>query len=384
MRKDSKSNPTLFAQKIAQVEKKFLHSALSENEIKRFSLSTIASECGLNGHDFSYLQAIDRVCKAELADLSGFYSRTGLPSEVTKYRRVLIQNFGQNHASIHLFKVNHAVLKGNSNSYKEKIDGGDVRYQSLENPFPATSIDSFVNRAIQLTEEKSFIKNVIGLCALTGRRPIEIMLTAGFSPCENETHAIFTGQAKIKRDSIFHKTSEESRDNYEIPLLCGFEVVKKGLDTLRSKKDFSKIAIEKESGKTLEQAIHDQQSGELNKCVKREFGRFFTRPITPYDMRGLYVAIQLYKHGLNTVSNEADSFISQILGHKKGDLLTQRSYKKFTIVDQAVAVEKTAVVAVENVEKVEKTAAVEKVEKQRVADRPVLTLPKLIKPIRGN
>ena len=103
--------------------------------------------------------------------------------------------------------------------------------------------------------DDSYSKLILPLCVLSGRRFTEIAARGSFAPGSSITSCLFTGQLKTK--------SEEVR-TYEIPLLCKFELFKRGIDVLRAKQgDVSHLSNDQIGNRYRANAQRDLEMGKF-------------------------------------------------------------------------------------------------------------------------
>ena len=180
-------------------------------------------------------------------------------------------------------------------------------------------VEKYINVSIRLLDAVSVYDRIIGLCALTGRRPAEIATSAVLSPVDNdERKAIFTGQLKVK-DRI-------DVAPYNIPLLYDYEPIAKTLNSIREAKP-------QFVGNPL--LFNGIASSELSSRVKKHFSGLIEGTIKLKNLRAIYalLAFDLMKKqitdGYITVS--MNSYFSKILGHSEDDVVTCGSYIDFCL-----------------------------------------------------
>lgn len=306
----SNANPIGFCQSIANIVGNS-PIVVSEKECKQFELDTSVAKLIFAEEKFNMITSVAHLCQGEIIRLMGHYSRTGVPSIISSYRRQIRELFGEEHFALHFMKAPEEILQKNMSEYRRKIRTCEVH------AFSAEKAEEYVKTASALLNEKAVAKKVVGLCALSGRRPIEVMLTGKFSPSDKgEKWAIFSGQAKARGDER----------TYHIPLLCNYNVFANGVAGLRVTYNFNDVTIP--HGKTLAMAINDRWASEMGRITRQTLGVLFDFPLKTYDLRKIYCAIQADWHKPNNL----DTFVSDILGHSEEDLITQRSYKTFKVV----------------------------------------------------
>lgn len=285
------------------------------------NLSDLNNSLGINGQN--ELQLIKGLCDAEIKYLSGIHTvSTLLKTDIPAYNSA-IKRVDSRHPALAFFKATK-LLKESNNEYKQK-----VMSRSGERDFYDT--EGFLNTAKELLKSNSYIAVSMGLAALTGRRPTEILLTATFEDSDTSTISfdgkemefdeclIFSGQLKTK-------DAENARDNYLIPVLCDSDLIIEGLARLRKLKDFRDLneEIVNDSGKKMSpaQRVSSVAGSQQNKCVKKYFSKHFKDNVSPYDLRHAYALICTNKCN----KNQIPKLLSNILGHSINDDSTMHSY----------------------------------------------------------
>lgn len=169
---------------------------------------------------------------------------------------------------------------------------------------------------------------VFGLCAATGRRPVEILLTGQFEKVDRE-RLRFTGQAK-KRDDAGH--------SYVIYTLADADLVLAGFKALREHSYTEQLhGLETDSRYDVRDTgklINDRLAGPLNVLAKKVFAPDIRRVF--YDCRAVYAAIcarrylesdPRWRSGDGSYNRSA--FTSELLGHD--DPTAQLAYESVKI-----------------------------------------------------
>lgn len=179
-------------------------------------------------------------------------------------------------------------------------------------------VQNFIDTGVGLLTAISIYDRILGLCALTGRRPAEIGCTAVFKPKEGQNIALFAGQLKVKyRDSI---------KPYVIPLLSDYKTINSVLLSIRERKP-------QFVDKPL--LFNGTASKELGMRVKRHFKGIIEGDIKVKNLRAIYATIAYDNYcksssdGYITVS--MNSYFSKILGHEENDVVTYGSYIDFCL-----------------------------------------------------
>ncbi len=166
--------------------------------------------------------------------------------------------------------------------------------------------DEYVNTALVLLgevmlERWSNPKAIAALCALTGRRPVEVALRGQFVPVPGSRYqVVFSGQAKTR-------DAERAVAPYTIPILGDRDLIMEAIEKLRSE---------------IDQNIDNKQfSAKYNKEIglasKKAFQDLDDRPLIPSDLREAYAAVAYYEYAERNVLDIA--YKCEILGHKLMD-----------------------------------------------------------------
>lgn len=260
---------------------------------------------------------IEKICVDELCFLFKNHKlSTVLKTDVPAYRK-LIKEKGKNHPALLFFNVSSTVHDRIKDSYKKK-----VKARSGEREFDDFD---YIPTAINLLDSSKYYEIVIGLCALTGRRPTEIIKTAKFSSTNQNNikviaqdwHSViqlqdcvaFRGQLKTKNNV------RTEQDEYTIPVLCEPNKIMNALKKLRQINDFSH--------KTTKE-INSSTAKGLSRTVKKIFNDSFQGGVKMYDLRHAYALLCAQKYCDNP--SQWSKFISTILGHNDTDIETVMSY----------------------------------------------------------
>ena len=263
------------------------------------------------------LDRLEQACVNELIFLLNEHTlSTVAKTDIPLYRQAISERFGELHAALCFFKLNKSEQRKMNSDYSKR-----VKARAGERSFYNAS--GYIETAKKLLDSDSYIDIAMGLCALTGRRPSEILMTAVFEETtdrsiqfdfegkeveiEFDEAVIFNGQLKLGVN--------DANDNYLIPTLCNADLVIKALTKLRKLKDFS--------GKTAKQ-INNTCGKTQNQAVKREFFDFFEGDVKPYDLRHAYALICADRYCDSP--NQWGKLYASILGHRDSDVETMSSY----------------------------------------------------------
>lgn len=271
----------------------------------------------LGQDELDALSNVEKECNIEVAYLLQNLAVNTVASTITQYKRILSDSGLSNHPYEIYFKLPRALSTDRRDNYRESVMQDNKVLRPIHN------IDGYINAALSLINSDSgYMKLAMGLCALTGRRPGEILVTAKFEKA-GDNSVIFHGQLKTKE-------SDNARDGYEIPVLAQADMVINALGRLRGMKDFTGIPVL--AGKTLGQAVNARTAKEQGICVRANFeGILGIEKMKPYDMRAVYALICKTRYKPATVSDQA--YMAGILGHAENDTATAASYLDFYIAD---------------------------------------------------
>ena len=265
-----------------------------------------------NAHQTTTPHDVQKACVAELKYLRANYQPFSLRRALTNYRNAIKkENFEDNKQS--------TLLKSLVMTLDEKAAMSKKEYEQVSNDLnnlrPIHEIDKYIDVATTLLSDNSYLIQVVGLCALTGRRSAEIGCTAKFELCKDENKLLFSGQLKTK--------DRGDLPAYEIPVLCEPSKIIETIEALRAKKpQFINDTVK----------FHDAASKELNRRVKRFFPFVSDAPLSTKDLRSIYGELNFMFEDNPTIAKS--KYISNILGHSEDDITTGQSYLDFYIEDE--------------------------------------------------
>lgn len=272
------------------------------------------------------LNDIKKLCDDELEYLASIHTQsTLLRTDIPAYNHS-IRRIAPRHPALAFFKETKKLVASNM-EYQSR-----VKNRAGERVFK--DVDGFVATAKRLLGSNSYISIGMGLAALTGRRPSEILLTASFK--ETTEREIIFGDKVIEIDEcvvfagqLKTKNAVDACDNYLIPTLINADIILSTIDKLRKFKDLSHLNenIVDKNGRNLTpgQRVNSLTASGQKKCVKQYFTSFFgDGKVSPHDLRHAYALISASRYC--TSSNQYPKFYSKILGHREGDDLTSHSY----------------------------------------------------------
>ena len=183
-------------------------------------------------------------------------------------------------------------------------------------------VEKYLSTAVGLLSSISVYDKILGIAALTGRRPAEIACSAVLAPIANNDYAaLFSGQLKAK-DRI-------DVAPYEIPLLHEYIAIARALASIReAKPQFMNKPL----------LFNSTASGELGIRVKRHFAELIEGDIQAKNLRAIYALLSFDQ--FNKQSNDGyvtismNSYFSKVLGHSENDVVTCGSYIDFCLPTQ--------------------------------------------------
>jgi Telomere resolvase len=172
---------------------------------------------------------------------------------------------------------------------------------------------AYLEIAVNLLDATSYLDNILGLCALTGRRAAEIGASAEFKYIDN-SNVEFSGQLKTKERIDVAP--------YQIPVLFN---AAKLIQTLAKIRTIKPQFIDKPD------LFHNSVSKELSSRVKKHFAKAFEGTSKVKDLRAIYALICFTNFNKITTNKKIDRdvYFSKILGHSADDITTCGSYVDF-------------------------------------------------------
>jgi hypothetical protein len=288
-----------------------------------------AALADINPGDMAALGIFEKMSAAEIERLRSELAKSTVFRAVTEYRRFIKETGQSNHPILWFFRLEKKDYANRRGAYKRQVkrEKKDLR--------PLFDADGYLRRAASLLTTGSYVNVAMGLVALTGRRPGEILVSAGFEKTGEHT-VRFSGQLKTKG-------SENARDGYEIYTLAPADTVIKALTRLRGMVNLSGEATR--PGETLQQAVNRKTANGQSKAVRRYFADFIPDykrgngeviTLKPYNLRAAY-GLLAARYFLDDWIKQAgvadaspDMFISEMLGHSQEDTATVESYEDFS------------------------------------------------------
>lgn len=259
---------------------------------------------------------------------------------LVRYRAAITERFGEDHPALEYMRLTGTTtieqdgkqVEVPEHEARNAVTREDVIARHVDRrPIDA---DAHIDRAFVILEAtkaglpRPVLSIAAALIAVTGRRPIEILLTGEFKrvkkadrtlfdssiPAAKRWTLLFDGQAKTRG-------AESARNEpYEIPVLADPELVLHVFKQLRERYDLS--------GLTSKQ-VSDRTSKELGGYAKRSFldAAKTAQPLNPKALRAAYATIAYEWYAPDAQS--WNSYTARLLGHSAQDLVTSFSYDQF-------------------------------------------------------
>jgi hypothetical protein len=196
----------------------------------------------------------------------------------------------------------------------------------------------FIEKAVELLDSDSWVDVAVGLIALTGRRPHEIVARGGFTAVRRQTwRARFKGQGK-KRDS--QRVDGDDAPEFEISCLAPASLIVAKLKAIRLDSDVKRIIDEsiKKSPDVVEQnrAIDSYTNKRINRALKLHFGLILPTRIGDTEdqetgetgnckaLRAAYAALITERDMAGRSTGDKLIYAGRALGHVTAERLTHR------------------------------------------------------------
>lgn len=245
---------------------------------------------------------VERLCSEELTYLRQSYNvqeemENGIYAGLRVYLNAIanyrkgIYNYKANHIARQYFKMSEvdSLHKNNQNQTAKMRSLTDVNSTIV-------NIDGYLDTSVKLCNAPSYVDNILGIAALTGRRVSEIAYFSTFSHCEdNEFDKIYSQYGFNECDGmqvenlakketyemkdLRLKHNEEFINKVTIPVLYDADFILQAIEDLRFKKSFDSHTT-----------FHNQASKELSKRVKKHYNEFLG-VCSPHDLRKAYCRI---------------------------------------------------------------------------------------------
>ena len=262
------------------------------------------------------LSKTDQVRAAVLLrnDLLSKYSKTYVRSCLTEFRKSSKSAGLRLHYHLRISKKDQKKI---TKTYAADLSKAHHGLRWINDP------EGMVAKAVAgLSSDNVYIVAVC-LILITGRRPVEILKTARFTPVRGDnSQLIFEGQTKTK---------DRYKGPYAIPVLGkAAPACIRALKKVRKEMDCTEL-----SNDETKQKYNDKIAYKPTKLFKDYLGR-----CTPRDLRKAYAAI-LVHHFLKafigrtapnkSLDTSVNAYIASILGHWEEDIETANSYIKYRL-----------------------------------------------------
>ncbi len=233
-------------------------------------------------------------------------------------RRLYKQSYGESDgvfAALRLDTAEYTALKGAFNGAVSRRHG----QLSATPPYVAMISKAHALLRGRISSMRDYADVALGVCIVTGRRPVEAALKGAFRLQRNKKNTlIFSGQAKTK--GIVSPP-------YDIPCLSSVSVTVAAVRRMRDSDPYKELA-----------EVH-AQGGFL--AFSNKFGHYFTQalgrsgllPFRAHDIRAAYAELCFELFSPSCVSK--DYYFSAILGHHSSsdgesrDIVTAQSYIRY-------------------------------------------------------
>jgi hypothetical protein len=238
------------------------------------------------------------------------YSLSGIKNILTVYRKAVRDSLGESHPAFKYLRLSNEDMEEYREDYREKVAEDHVNLRPIDD-------EALVGIAVDIAKRAETVDPLElagALLLLTGRRTVEALKTATFSPSPKRHSVFFVGQAKRR---------ELEAPDYTIPVLADPKLVLAAMDVLRSRLNTATMT---------NQNVHDRYSKYVGRAVSRIFADHSGVPLTPSELRKAYATTAYAWYCPSTLSMNA--YFARILGHSPLDLYTSMSYVLFYPVGQ--------------------------------------------------
>ncbi|MFE3229854.1 protelomerase family protein [Nocardia sp. NPDC059228] len=248
----------------------------------------------------------ERLHMVALAELSWIYNRKKSDGHkfsvwtnrnlVIAYRQAIAEKFGEESPVLQYLKYSPTRVK----EYQaHQAEAREVKHHNVRPLDP----DEYVETALLLLGDVMLMrwsnpKAIAALCALTGRRPVEVALRGHFTPDPDNRHQlIFSGQVKTRDD-------ERTAAAYAIPVLGDRDLILAAIEKLRT-----------EVPQNIDnKAFSAKYNKEIGLASKKAFKDVDGNPLIPSDLREAYATVAYFEFGDRNVLDIA--YKCKVLGHK--------------------------------------------------------------------
>lgn len=243
------------------------------------------------------------------------YAPTTNRSLITDYRNIIKVELGEEAPVLETLKYSAARVTEYRQHQQEQ------REERHHNQRPLNA-QEHIERTVALLNFNAKVRwsnasAIVGVVALTGRRPYEVGCVGGFDPDPTDApRVLFSGQTKTRE-------TERAATAYSIPVLAERDLV---LETV--------ARIREEVDPAMDNKTYSQRFGkEVGIVAKRTFTDADGQPITPRELREAYAAVAYRKFASRKISEV--QFYNEVLGHQGTDLNTSLFYFAFYVSDSS-------------------------------------------------
>lgn len=249
--------------------------------------------------------SIQTLCENELSYLRLAYNvqnevnEDGVYSGLATYKRAIteyrkaIYDLDRKHPAFDYFKLSEFDAR----NLKEQNARSTMRNyvnRMNNNIFTIQKPNEYIERSVELLTANSYIDNILGLAALTGRRVNEIGYASEFDTCDYddmyEVYYLFDQLMDLEVldfIAVFGLSKKQTyledknvSDSGIIPVLCDSKLIFNAIAELRKNKTF-----------TCLNDFHNKTSKELSKKVKKLYGEFLGNNCIAHDLRKVYARL---------------------------------------------------------------------------------------------
>ena len=185
-----------------------------------------------------------------------------------------------------------------------KARAGVRRLSNSTNVAVYTHIDEYLKAVECACQSRDDAMALVGICAATGRRPVELRYSNFKLHDNSETSLMFSGQAK---------TRENFKDTYEIPTLVDASVVMNALDMFGS--GLARVSV-KRSNEAFKEFAKQVNWPDTVKCTSK-------------SLRAMYACMSFTLKAHENVQEWY--WVNKVLGHEEYDQVTCQSYMRFKV-----------------------------------------------------
>lgn len=239
---------------------------------------------------------------------------------LTGYRNAIRERFGENHPALDYMVLSDAEQEERNAAGREAVVARHVDRRPIS---PDTLIELARESLINRTSIPA-LAIAAALIVVTGRRPIEILLTGNFKKVRKPDASLFDGTVKKRFSVLFSgqaktKGAENAQNEaYEIPTLIDPSLIVDAFKYLRRRYNCEGLTP---------QQVGNRAWKELGKYAKARYRDRDGLAIKPSELRAAYATIAYER--LAPMKTSWNAYTARILGHSTNDLVTSFSYDQF-------------------------------------------------------